>query len=277
MKKILSFPLALGTVVLSSLGINLPIQAETLTQQSGEIRAELSYQSGEICIDSPIQLQISRRQQVVFNETIQISEACRLHSPSETPFTIQDLDQNGEPELILDFYSGGAHCCFFSLVYRYDSDSNQYQMTRHEWYNFPYELKDQNQDNQPEFHSLDNRFAYQFAPFATSGFPLQIWQYNQGEFKDVTRQYPDLVYDDAYYWWQNFSEAQTSCRRNQACGEGFLAAYVAAKALLGQEQDAWARVRQTYRGNGCTISECVGREAFFGQVQSFLRETGYSR
>lgn len=277
MKKLLKIALILGTVTISLVCGNRPIQAETITEQKGNIKAELSYESGEFCIESPIQLKLTRNQKVVLDELIDSTEICRLSSYHEPPLTIKNLDQNDEPEIIVDFYTGGAHCCFFSLVYRYNSTSNQYEKTEKYWYNTPYSLQDENKDNIPEFHATDNRFAYQFAAFAFSGLPIQIWRYEQGKFKDVTRQYPELVYNNAYYWWQAFQAEQKNCDPGEACGEGWLAAYVASKALLDQETEALRLVRQAYQGSGCTLEGCVGSETFFEQLQSFLQETGYIR
>lgn len=272
----------MGIISLSPLLTTLPTQAETVTQQSGNITAELSYQMGESCLETPLKIKITRNQEVIVNSpvTFRNVEPCHLNPKNNQAITIRDLDQNREPEIIVDFYSGGAHCCFFSLIYRYEPTSKRYLRTDHEWFHTSYELKDINRDNIPEFHSADNRFAYAFTSFASSGLPIQIWQYRQGRFYDVTRQYPNLVYSDAYGWWQQFIQEQSSCRRDpeyQFCGEGYLAAYVATKTLLGQEQDAWNRVRQAYKGKGCTLERCLGREAFFQKVRTFLQTTGYRR
>jgi hypothetical protein len=31
---------------------------------------------------------------------------------------VRDLDGDGEPEVLVDFYWGGVHCCFYTDVYR---------------------------------------------------------------------------------------------------------------------------------------------------------------
>lgn len=35
------------------------------------------------------------------------------------PVKVRDLDADGEPEVLLGLYTGGAHCCFYTLVFRY--------------------------------------------------------------------------------------------------------------------------------------------------------------
>lgn len=278
MKKALKLTLSLGVVALSYFA-KTPAQAQTkIVNQSGNIQTEISYQSqpDSFCQQENTHLKISRNNQVVFDELIN-QEACLIAGKESESITIKDLNNDGEPEILIDWYTGGAHCCFFSLMYLYEPLSNKYFPISQDWFLGSYALKDENQDNIPEFHTWDTRFAYRFSSYANSGIPKRIWEFrHNGEFVDVTRQHPNLVYNDAYYWWTRFIEEQQAYEGgNQQAGEGFLAAYIANKALLGQEEDAWNRVRKSYRGNGCTLDGCVGREAFFVDVENFLKETGY--
>lgn len=52
-------------------------------------------------------------------------------------------------------------------------------------------------------------------------------------------------------------------------GRGPLAAYLADKYMLGQEQEGWERVQQAYRGSD--------RQQYFIELRSFLQETGYTQ
>lgn len=251
-------------------------EAKVVTRQEGPIRVTVSYDEENRCPDDTAQVVIQRRDRTVLDTTIEPG-ACRLVGAGGDGILIRDLDGDQEPEIILDWFSGGAHCCFFSLIYRYDAAANQYQSSPQSWGHTSYKLKDVDGDRRPEFHSADNGFAYQFAAFAESAMPIQIWHYDQGQFLDVTRQYPNEVYGDAFRWWQMFQARQRTCvpGTQDPCGEGILAAYVATKALLNQTDDAWTRVRQAYRGDGCTLDGCRDHEAFFRDVQAFLRDRGY--
>src|SRR3954454_18334465 len=40
--------------------------------------------------------------------------------------TARDLDADGEPEVLVDLYSGGANCCWYSESYRFDEGQNKY-------------------------------------------------------------------------------------------------------------------------------------------------------
>ena len=39
---------------------------------------------------------------------------------SPRPLTVRDLDGDGEPEVLVDLYTGGAHCCFYTVILRFD-------------------------------------------------------------------------------------------------------------------------------------------------------------
>jgi hypothetical protein len=161
-------------------------------------------------------------------------------------------------------YTGGAHCCWFSKIYRFNSAQNQYASIEHFWGNGSYNLKDLDRDGRLEFESRDDRFAYAFAPYAASAYPLQIWQYREGEMEDITRDYPQLVYSDAYRLWQRYVENRNEY---QEVVRATLAAYLADKYLLGQEEDGWRRVRQAYQASD--------RNSFFQDLRRFLQKTGY--
>ncbi|MGF1538804.1 MAG: hypothetical protein ACFB4J_20270 [Elainellaceae cyanobacterium] len=238
-----------------------PAVAADITVGAGNIRAEYRDEAGDLCIESP-QITISRDGAIAFDESI-TSELgiCRRADR----FEVQDLDQDGEPEVLIDFYSGGAHCCWFSQIYRYRADQNDYVVQEHYWGNSGSpQVSDLEGDGQPEFVSYDDRFAYQFAAYANSGLPLQIWRYDDGAFLDVTRQYPERVYDSAYQLWQQYQSA----RNRGSEVKGYLAAYLATKHLLDQGEDGWQRVQTVYRGGD--------RPQFFSELSTFLQQTGYT-
>jgi HYR domain len=156
---------------------------------------------------------------------------------------VRDLDVDGEQEVVLDLYSGGAHCCFWSEVYRYTGTG--YLPRRHMWADAGYRVVDLGKDGFPELLSADYRFAYAFTSFADSAFPLQIWSYDRGSFVDVTFHYRSQIRRDAAHW---LSSAR---RRNYANG-GAYAAWAADQALLGNRAAAFRRLRALARSGRLT-------------------------
>jgi hypothetical protein len=238
-------------------------KAETKTAESGNVRAEVSFQSTSgLCSQNP-QLKLVRKGQTVFNQNIPKEEVgyCRL-----SDLQVRDLDKDNEPEIILDIFSGGAHCCTFSLIYRYDAKTQKYTAITHPWGNGGrYGIQDVNKDGNLEFVDRDDRFAYKFSSYAGSRYPLQIWQYRQGKMIDVTRRYPQQVKNHADQLWQEY----ITTKNHFEGGKAILAAYLADKYLLGEGEDGWRRVQEAYRGSD--------RSQFFSELRKFLGETGYIR
>jgi hypothetical protein len=246
--------------------ISVPAQAESFTGQSGNVRAEVSFDKPQEYQYKNVRLRIVRAGQTVLDKTLpQDSEYDRpVGGIFSDKIPVVDLDGDKEPEIIANFYTGGAHCCTYSLIYRYDRTSGQYRQIRHEWGNGAYKLEDLNRDGIPEFNSRDDRFAAAFTAYAASGYPLQIWQYRQGKMINVTRRYPKLIASDAAKLWKDYNDI----KRQGHDGKGFLAAYLANKCLLGQGQEGWRQVQRVY-----TKSD---RTQYFKDLRKFLKETGYS-
>ncbi|MBD2447299.1 hypothetical protein H6G76_08985 [Nostoc sp. FACHB-152] len=265
----------IGLAVFSQMAVLAqPSSAETIAGQSGNVRAEISYDKPEEYQYKNVRLQISRAGKTILDKKLpQESEYDRPvgdFNEQENKLPVVDLDGDKEPEIVADFFTGGAHCCTYSLIYRYDKKSQKYAQIRHEWGNGGYRFNDVDKDGLLEFESRDDRFAYAFTAYAASAYPLQIWQYRQGKMVNVTRRYPKLIYSHAADLWKTYTEI----RQQGDDGKGFLAAYIADKYLLGQGEDGWKRVRQAY-----TKSDASGglrqRNQYFADVRKFLRETGY--
>lgn len=238
---------------------------EVKVAKSGPVTAELSYQKDGYQYRN-VRLKIVRAGKTLSDRTVPASEYDRPLTDGN--FQVADLDGDKEPEVIVDFYTGGAHCCTYSLIYGYNSAKRQYSNIKQDWQNTGYKLRDLNGDRVPEFNSADNRFAYKFTAYAGSRFPVQIWQYRGGKMTDATRQFRQQIARDAAGWWKDFEEQ----RKNGIDSEGFnvkgiLAAYLADKYMLGQGEEGWRQVRQAY--------QLRDREKFFSELQAFLKESGY--
>lgn len=237
--------------------------SKTETAALGNVQAELTYQERET-LGENFRLVIRRADRTVLDAPVPVN------LQRFAGLQVRELDGNSEPEVILDLYSGGAHCCTSSYIYRYDSAQSRYTNVKQAWGNVGYRLEDLDQDGVPEFRSADDRFAARFTAYAASGFPLQIWQYRQGRMNNVTRRYTQLVYNDAFKQWQTYTQARDVGQDGESLRvKGYLAAYLADKYLLGQEQDGWQRVQQAYQFGD--------RRDYFVDLRNFLRETGYAQ
>ena len=188
--------------------------------------------------------------------------------------TIRNLDLDVEPEIELDLYWGGVHCCWYTMIYRYSAASGAYLSARHLWGNVDYRSADPDHDGLPEFVSGDDRFAYQFTDFGDSSWPVQIWTYRSGRFLDVTRRFPALIRRDARRQWRRGLSKQY-----RSDNSGFLAAWTADQCLLRRCASAFKQLNVLRRegriGPDPTGDRTVRR--YLAHLRRFLRRTGYLR
>jgi hypothetical protein len=184
------------------------------------------------------------------------------------------LDATPDPEAVFDLYTGGAHCCFYSKIFRYEPATNAYIGLTHEWFNAGYRFIDPENDGLLEFRTRDDRFAYKFAAFAFSQYPPQVWRYRAGQMLDVTRQYQAIVRQSA-------REQRRKYRRlkGRADVRAILAAYVADQCLLGSCSRGFMLVREArrrdYLGKQSRYEFGPHGGKFVRRLRSFLHNTGY--
>jgi subtilisin-like proprotein convertase family protein len=187
---------------------------------------------------------------------------------------VRDLDGDREPEVVADFYSGGAHCCSYTLVYRYEHGT--YAKTMAWWGNPGARLVDLDHDGRPEFRSGDDRFAYAFTAYAASAWPVRIWHYEHGRMRDVTRSFPASIAADARALRRLYDSARRPPYREV---RGVLAAWVADELLLGRGTEAWAFVERAYRrgelGRARSKDGYPAGRRYVAALRRFLRRTGY--
>jgi hypothetical protein len=185
---------------------------------------------------------------------------------------VRNLDRDPEPEVVLDLYSGGAHCCWYTEVFRYIASANTYLMLVHSWGNATYRPADLNHDGLREFVSADDRFAYEFTAFAGSTFPVQIWRYRLGMFVGVTRKFPRVIRRDARRQWH--WALDTNTRRLNV---GSLASWTADECLLRHCRFAFRRLEVLRREHRIGRGWDATPRKFLRHLRRFLRRTGYLR
>jgi hypothetical protein len=182
--------------------------------------------------------------------------------------SISDLDGDSEPEVILDLYWGGAHCCWYTQIYRYVPEIARYRTNVHVWGNFSYVLADLDHNGQQELVTRDNRFSYAFASFADTRWPVRILSYRHGLLTVKTTAYPNEIKRDTTALWR-----EAMARRRTRSNPGCVAAWAADQCLLGRSAQAFRtidRLSRTRRIHGERT-----RLQFERRLRSFLRRTGY--
>jgi hypothetical protein len=168
-----------------------------------------------------------------------------ISTPEFTPLKVRDVDGDGEPEVIADLYSGGAHCCTTSIIARWDPAAGRYRLQTHDWLDAGYRLADLGRDGRVEFVTYDPRFAYSLGTsYAGGGFPVQILRYQNARLVDVSRAFPAQLESDMRGWWKIYRRAV----RQGYETNGALGAFVADAVRLGRGKAAFNRVRTVYKG-----------------------------
>jgi hypothetical protein len=250
---------------------------------AGDVQAELSYEKTRDFEYRDVRLKVVRGGATLLDAPV--PGPCRGCPANPTApgggassIIVRDLDGDTEPEVIVDQYTGGAHCCTYSQIYRYRSAKNDYARTKRGWRDAGYTLGDPNRDGVPEFRSGDVRFVSRFTAYAFSPLPIQLWRYRNGTFTDVTRDFPRFIRRDARIEKRLYLRHRG--RRDDDV-RGILAAYLADKYLLGEGRSGWRVLRRAlHRGElngfGSFDPERKGR-AYLRDLRRVLKRTGYIR
>lgn len=190
----------------------------------------------------------------------------------------KNLEKEKAPQLIIQTYSGGAHCCTNYIIYTWIN--NQFVRDETGFLDGGGGLfEDLNGDGNSEFITGDNRFLYLFAPYAGSSSPSLIFDFNDGKLRENTRNYPDYLQKVAKEMLNNIEEV----KKEYTEINGLLAGYVAQKILLNEYQSAWEYMLKNYDPNsdwGLTIYNDNGDEVgkypdFPAALKDFLTKYGY--
>src|SRR5689334_19050793 len=119
----LSFVAALALICVLPAGASAATKTETASL--GQVAVTLSYDTGRAQYDvSNTRIAIARGGTTVLNQAVADPCAqCAVVPAGVTgggsSLTIRDLDGDGEPEVLFDIYTGGAHCCSYTWIYRF--------------------------------------------------------------------------------------------------------------------------------------------------------------
>lgn len=239
----------------------------------GPVRAVVSYQP----IDFESDLQEDNLQlDLYYKDELQ-------QSITETVFMfgsvdLNDLDSDGIPEVVLQAFTGGAHCCMAITTYIWQED--QFQPIY-----FGYldggggRFEDLNGDGLTEFITLDNAFFYTFSSYAGSYPPSVILTFQDGQYIDTTNQFTQRLGSTAWNMYQSVDQ------RDEEGYEinGLLAGYVAQKIRLGQYLEGWEFMLARYDREtdwGLEVYDDEGNvthayNSFPSALRAFLQDLGY--
>lgn len=271
----------LGAVV-ASLFLALPgaaaaDDAGSVTASGGLVQATLSWQAADYGVKDPRLVVVRAGATLYDGSPVGDPDVCSVGcifagTGANAPLKVVDLDGDGEPEVVVDAFTGGAHCCTLTGILRFTGAA--YARLETDWGSLGYNLEDLDGDGRPELSGYDFAFEDAFTSHAASFEPPLVLDYDpaaKGGFQVVTRRFPALVR-------RNLKDALhtlRAARRQHAETLGAVAAYVADLYLLGRGREVrpyLARARK--RGDLRTVAGHAPR-SFERKLLAFLHKQGY--
>jgi hypothetical protein len=252
--------------------------ATTQTVSAAGVTATFTFQ-GKVPSFHGLRLTIARGGTVVYDQPV-VSKFCdKLCWPGpavsrRASVEVVDLEHTGEPDVVLDLYSGGAHCCTVVQIFSFDAASSGYIQTERVFGDPDARIVDLAHDGRFEFLTADDSFAYRFTDFAASGLPIEILTFANRHFTDVTRNYPALVAKDAALWLKAF---KGMARDHYSDSVGVIAAWAADEDLLGHVKLVSRYLHQQAAAGHLNAPFGAGGTKFVANLQKFLRRRGYVR
>jgi len=158
------------------------------------------------------------------------------------------------PTVMVTGYTGGAHCCYASSFATADASGSWHVVTGATLDSGGYQVEDVDRDGTLELSHVDNSFLYTFASYAGSIAPRRVVRLVGKELKDVTREprYRAFLRQDLASM-EHFVDKSGMGEVN-----GYLAGWVAGKALVGELDEAWKVMLQRYeRRSAISFEKCT--------------------
>jgi subtilisin-like proprotein convertase family protein len=246
---------------------------QTLAAGAGAVRAKLTFLEKNAFYEQ-MRLHLVRGGHTVVDAPIERLGCRECDTFRPVSVRVRDLD-GGEPEVLVDLYTQGAHCCTVLLVLRYDGTTYRPKLVLYG--NFGYKLADLDHDGLPELSAFDERFVYTFSAYVFSSAPPQISQYRRGRLVDVTRRFPAVIRRNAAQVGKEFLTRKSPS--NDVDLRTFVAVYVADQYLLGRPAEAkraldYALAHGLLYGGKQYLGSPAGRN-FVAVLMRDLRSWGY--
>jgi hypothetical protein len=272
----MSRPLYAAAVVVSFLMFASSAFATTQTSRSGDVSATFTFH-GKWPQYSDERLTIVRDGTTAYNAPVTSSWcggtcAPGAGEPKRLSVRVVDLEHNGEPDVVLSLYSGGAHCCSIDEVFWFDQSTGTYHETARDFGDPGANIVDFR--GHDDFVTADDSFAYAFTDYAASGLPIEILSFEGDRFSNVTRSWPVLIEKNANEWMAAFNSMASSGYKDSV---GVIAAWAADEALLGRERAADRFLSQQAKAGhlNSALLPHQGGEKFIAALDRLLRKDGY--
>jgi hypothetical protein len=271
--------LLLITTVLATCLIAAPAAlATTETAQAGNVTAAFTFQ-GKFPNYSGQTLEITQGGTVLYDEPVVSSFCGQLCAPGITgksAVEVVDVEHTGQPDVVLDLYSGGAHCCTVVQIFSFDPGTMTYIKTERNFGDPGVRIVDERHNGRFEFVTADDAFAYEFTDYAGSALPLEILTFSNRHFTNATDSYRKLLAKEAALYLKFFDQDASTHYQDSV---GLAAAWAADEERLGHGKLVRAFLdRQASLGHlNSALYPRQSGQRFVTKLLRFLRAHGYVR
>lgn len=156
-----------------------------------------------------------------------------------------DLTADGVPELMLEGYTGGTHCCWVDAIYSMGEEIKNRLVfeSRTGGIDMADDLQDLNQDSVLEIFATDSSLFY-FDDLTGPDFPALplVLCYRDERYEDCTRQFPALLAEE-------IQRAETELRGHTVEVKRQALRFYALHVLAGEEAQGWQRLQESVPAN----------------------------
>jgi len=291
MRSITAFCAAIACLIAAPSALAAATGPQTETETVGGVTATLTYTKKSDYEVSDVRLAITRNGVPATLEggpdPASGCEECENAIPVGSlstdlkSLTLADLDGNGEVEVIVDTYTGGAHCCSISAIYGWDPAGNQYRHLVQYWGDPGYRLEDLGGAPGQELVSADPRFAYTFCAYACSAMPVLVYRYENFALVDVTKQFPQQMRAQNRQLRQSLRELSRKKSERFAI-RGVLPALCANLYRLGEGASCRSQLQSALKRGwlaqvpGDKAADWAGGRKYIQRVNRTLKKYGYT-
>jgi hypothetical protein len=256
-----------------------PAGAATQSVKSGDVVVTYTYH-GVPPLSRDSRLEITEGGTVLYDQAVTSRWCGTKCSPNiiaraRKVVHIAHLNHSGPSSVVLDLYTGGAHCCFVEQVYSLEANPKSVIKAEYNFGNPGVRLAKLTSNEGYDFVSTNNDFAYAFTDYAASGMPIDIFSFSHGAFHNVTSSYPSLIRKNAAQWMKAF---QSQANTHYQDSVGLVAAWAAEEDMLGHSEGVArflaAQARAGHLNSSLNPVTPSGHQ-FVLALQSFLRKYGY--
>jgi hypothetical protein len=240
---------------------------------AGAVSATLDYQLKSSFEASGIRLAITRDGAPAAVQGATLDDPCEgcagvplgARDSGLKSLALRDLTGDGEPEAIVDLFTGGAHCCWVMALFGWDPASATYRRLVRNWGDPGYRIV-----GDGDLVSADDGFAYVFCAFACSVMPVQVFRDRDLRLVDITAERPELIARDLREIRSSLRSARRGPKDERFAVNGILPALCADLYRLGRGAEC-RRELAASRRRGETP------KPYGARVLKFLRKNGYIR